>query len=84
LLTHDETRAAVDQPGTLNATRSSPRRAFAGNDRQPLHLPWLIRKTGELLQVLTRGLEGVPQVDPWTTSFQPATITLERLVELVH
>ena len=36
----------------------------------------------KLLLALTRGLEDVAQVDPWTTSFNPGTTTLERLVEL--
>src|SRR5215510_12168236 len=38
----------------------------------------------KLLQALTRGLEGVAHVDPWTTSFHPGTTTLQRLVELAH
>src|SRR2546427_3176485 len=41
-------------------------------------------KQEKLLQALTRGLEDVAHVDPWTTSFQPGTSTLERLVELTH
>ncbi|MCA1826619.1 MAG: TIR domain-containing protein [Myxococcales bacterium] len=41
-------------------------------------------KQDKLLQALTRGLEGVAHVDPWTTSFNPGTTTLERLLELVH
>jgi len=41
-------------------------------------------KQEKLLQALTRGLEGVAQVEPWTTSFNPGTSTLERLLELVH
>jgi hypothetical protein len=41
-------------------------------------------KQEKLLQALTRGLEGVAHVDPWTTSFNPGTTTLERLLELVH
>lgn len=41
-------------------------------------------KQGKLLQALTRGLEEVAHVDPWTTSFNPGTTTLERLVELAH
>ncbi|HEY7573930.1 MAG TPA: TIR domain-containing protein [Thermoanaerobaculia bacterium] len=39
-------------------------------------------KQAKLLQALTRGLEDVARVDPWTTSFNPGTTTLERLVEL--
>src|SRR5438067_3440973 len=38
----------------------------------------------KLLQALTRGLEGVAHVEPWTTSFNPGTTTLERLLELAH
>src|SRR5215510_4478858 len=38
----------------------------------------------KLLQALTRGLEGVAHVEPWTTSFNPGVTTLERLVELAH
>lgn len=41
-------------------------------------------KQEKLLQALTRGLEDVAHVDPWTTSFNPGTTTLERLVELAH
>jgi len=41
-------------------------------------------KQAKLLQALTRGLEDVAQVEPWTTSFNPGTTTLERLVELAH
>ena len=39
-------------------------------------------KQEKLLRALTRGLEDVAQVEPWTTSFNPGTTTLERLVEL--
>src|SRR5436189_348922 len=39
-------------------------------------------KQEKLLQALTRGLEDVAQVEPWTTSFNPGTTTLERLLEL--
>jgi predicted nucleotide-binding protein len=41
-------------------------------------------KQEKLLQALTRGLEDVAHVDPWTTSFNPGTTTLERLLELTH
>ena len=41
-------------------------------------------KQAKLLQALTRGLEDVAQVEPWTTSFNPGTTTLDRLVELAH
>ena len=37
-----------------------------------------------LLQALTRGLEDIAHVEPWTTSFNPGTTTLERLLELAH
>ena len=41
-------------------------------------------KQAKLLQALTRGLEDIAHVEPWTTSFNPGTTTLERLVELAH
>ena len=36
----------------------------------------------KLVRALVRGLEDIAQVEPWTTSFNPGTNTLERLVEL--
>ena len=41
-------------------------------------------KQAKLLQALTRGLEDVAQVEPWTTVFNPGTTTLERLLELTR
>jgi Predicted nucleotide-binding protein containing TIR-like domain len=41
-------------------------------------------KQEKLLQALTRGLEDVAHVKPWTTSFNPGTTTLERLLELTR
>jgi hypothetical protein len=41
-------------------------------------------KQARLLQALTRGLEDVARVEPWTTSFNPGTTTLERLLELTR
>ena len=38
----------------------------------------------KLLQALTRGLADVAHVEPWTTSFNPGTTTLERLIELTR
>jgi hypothetical protein len=53
-----------------------------------LHKPRIFlgssKKQEKLLQALTRGLENVAHVDPWTTSFNPGTNALERLVELTH
>src|SRR5215471_1199410 len=37
-----------------------------------------------ILQELARGLQDVAQVEPWTTSFNPGTTALERLLELAH
>ena len=39
-------------------------------------------KQAKLLDALTRGLEDVADVARWTTSFNPGTMTLERLLEL--
>src|SRR6476469_49174 len=41
-------------------------------------------KPAKLLQALTRGLEDVAHVEPWTTSFNPGTTTLDRLLELTR
>jgi predicted nucleotide-binding protein len=38
----------------------------------------------KLVQAITRGLEDVAQVEPWMTSFNPGTTTLERLLELTR
>jgi hypothetical protein len=38
----------------------------------------------KLLQALTRGLQDVADVDPWTTVFNPGVSTLDRLVELTR
>src|SRR5262245_47472955 len=38
----------------------------------------------KLLQALTRGLQDIADVAPWTTVFNPGLSTLERLVELTH
>lgn len=41
-------------------------------------------KQAKLVHALTRGLEDVARVEPWTTSFNPGTTTLERLLELTR
>src|SRR5919206_4701372 len=39
-------------------------------------------KQAKLLQAITRGLDDVADVEPWTTTFNPGRSTLDRLVEL--
>jgi hypothetical protein len=41
-------------------------------------------KQEKLLQALTRGLGDIAHVEPWMTSFNPGTSTLERLLELTR
>lgn len=41
-------------------------------------------KQEKLLKALTRGLADVADVEPWTTTFNPGTSTLSRLVELTR
>jgi hypothetical protein len=41
-------------------------------------------KQKKLLQALTRGLEDIAHVEPWTSTFNPGTTTLGRLLELTH
>ncbi|HET7760082.1 MAG TPA: nucleotide-binding protein [Gaiellaceae bacterium] len=36
----------------------------------------------KLVEAITRGLEDVAEVEPWTTTFNPGRSTLDRLVEL--
>ncbi|HKP28999.1 MAG TPA: TIR domain-containing protein, partial [Gemmatimonadales bacterium] len=38
----------------------------------------------DLVQALTRGLEDIARVEPWTTVFNAGTSTLERLLELTR
>jgi hypothetical protein len=38
----------------------------------------------KLLQALTRGLQDITDVEPWTSVFNPGVSTLDRLVELTH
>jgi len=42
------------------------------------------KKQEKLIQALTRGLDDVAHVEPWTTSFNPGTTTLDRLLELTR
>jgi len=39
-------------------------------------------KQANLLEAITRGLEDIADVEPWTTTFNPGRSTLDRLVEL--
>jgi hypothetical protein len=39
-------------------------------------------KQANLLEEITRGLEDIADVEPWTTTFNPGRSTLDRLVEL--
>jgi hypothetical protein len=41
-------------------------------------------KQSKMLEALTSGLGDIAQVDPWTTSFNPGTTTIQRLVELTR
>jgi hypothetical protein len=41
-------------------------------------------KQAKLLQALTRGLQDVADVEPWTATFNPGTTTLGRLVQLTR
>jgi predicted nucleotide-binding protein len=70
-------------------TRPRPRRTIKALHReQRMDKPRIFLgssgKQKKLLQALTRGLEEVAHVDPWTTSFNPGTTTLARLVELAN
>src|SRR4029077_11352332 len=62
------------QPKRLSEKRMEKPRIFLGSSG----------KQEKMLQALTRGLEDVAHVEPWTTSFNPGTTTLERLLELTR
>ena len=84
LATRLETGDRLTERGAGPAMRSVPRTAFERTMDKPRIFLGSSGKQEKLLQALTRGLEGIAHVDPWTTSFQPGTTTLERLVELTH
>src|SRR5215468_3382696 len=54
------------------ASRMNKPRIFLGSSGQQ----------AKLLQAISRGLEDVAEVEPWTTTFNPGRSTLDRLVEL--
>ena len=63
---------ARGQPDCQQEERIDKPRIFLGSSTQQ----------AKLLDALTRGLEDIAQVEPWTTSFNPGTSTLDRLLEL--
>ena len=66
--------ATVDAPELILEELMNKPRIFLGSSKEQ----------EKLLQALTRGLEEIAHVEPWTTSFNPGTTALERLVELAH
>src|SRR5436190_1476861 len=73
---HSSTAGArlAAQPEQISEKRMEKPRIFLGSSG----------KQAKLLQSLTRGLEDIANVEPWTTSFNPGTTTLERLLELTR
>jgi predicted nucleotide-binding protein len=61
-------------PDLMSEKRMDKPRIFLGSSGQQK----------KLLQALTRGLEDLAHVEPWTTSFNPGVSTLERLLELTR
>jgi hypothetical protein len=55
---------------------------FGGQMEKPRIFLGSSAKQAKMVRALTRGLEDVAKVEPWTTSFSPGTGTLERLLEL--
>jgi predicted nucleotide-binding protein len=51
---------------------------------KPRNLPDSSGTRKKLVQAQTRGLEEIAHVVPWTTSFNPRTTTLARLLELTR
>src|SRR5437899_12120259 len=79
-----ETGDRLTERGAGPATPSLPRTAFGRTMDKPRIFLGSSGKQEKLLQALTRGLEDIAHVEPWTTSFNPGTTTLERLLELAH
>ena len=55
-----------------------------GRDGQAAHLPGLVGQAGEAAAGADARSRRRRQVEPWTTSFNPGTTTLERLLELAR
>src|SRR5438477_11246136 len=57
-----------------------------GHDESSMNKPRIILgssgKQAKLLQAITRGLKDIPDVEPWTTTFNTGRSTVDRLVEL--
>jgi hypothetical protein len=84
-LTAPELRHLSKSPvGILPLGRAAPIFGREGTDGQARIFLGSSGKQEKLLQALTRGLEDVAHVEPWTTSFNPGTTTLERLLALTH
>jgi hypothetical protein len=68
------------------ATWTSTEEGHARHHEWPMNKPRIFLgssgKQAKLLQAITRGLEDVADVEPWTTTFNPGRSTLDRLVEL--
>ena len=78
----------VVQPHVLLGNRAVPRFPRDGVSSTPMDKPRIFlgssAKQAKLVQALTRGLEDCALVEPWTTSFNPGTTTLDRLLELTR
>jgi hypothetical protein len=72
----DESGEALDIDGNVGLART------AGELWQGA--PGSSGKQATLLHALTRGLDDLARVEPWTTSFNPGTSPLERLLELTR
>src|SRR5262249_7937779 len=80
-------RRCVPSSACLNpptASASAMRRAREERMDKPRIFLGSSGKQEKLLQALTRGLEDVAHVEPWTTCVNPGPTPLERLVELAQ
>src|SRR4051794_8995846 len=90
--THEPGRADPDRRErhvVVRPTSAGPPRVRRTSPRQEITMKPRIflgssGQQAKLLESLTRGLEQVADVEPWTTTFNPGTSTLERLVELTR
>src|SRR5690349_14544883 len=86
-LTHDRPRLPRGR-SDLRRLRQAIRLERRGGARGPMNKPRIFLgssgKQAKLLEAITRGLEEVADVEPWTATFNPGRGTLERLVELTR
>ena len=79
----------MNRPGpACSSTPAWPVDSRPSHGREPMDKPRIFlgssAQQAGFVEALTRGLGDIAQVEPWTSSFNPGTTTLERLLELTR